>query len=210
MQAPILLYVAEASCFLPAGAGLFQWKKLNSPLKILTLFFCFSVLHVIAEETLRRMSINNLFLQNIHQVVEVESFLYFFWTWSKQRILKDGIQYAAMIYLVVWTLNKVYFEQPEQFNESMSTIANFFLIVVSIFVLLELSKTATVSLLSHTIFWIGSGTILYFSGTIIIFSLSNTILQIGFLYFDIFWHFNWSLVIIVNLMFARSFWCKIF
>lgn len=210
MKAPWLLYAAEISCLFPAVAGLYRWKNLTVHLKLLTIFFGYTVIHVVLQETLRRMSINNIFLVDIHQIVELEFFLFLFWVWSKNKYLRIGIQSAGVIYAVFWSVNKWYFQKPAPFNEIIATVANIFLIIFSISILYELGKRTTIQVTNYAIFWIGTGIVLYCAGTVIIFSFSNTILQLGMTYFVFFWHINWSLTIIVNLLFSRSFFCRTF
>lgn len=208
MNLPVLAYVAEFAFILPVTAGIYRWKKLSKPVKVLTIFFCFSLLIVAGEETLRRMHIHNLFLGKIHQVIEIQCFFYLYWKYSSSRVFKDGIQYAGMFYLLFWVVTQVYFDDPDKFNEIIATVANFALIVVSVLSLYELAQQATIPLHKYTMFWISAAIIIYSSGTIIIFSFSNSILALGNTYFSAFWHINWMLIIIVNSMFARSFWCK--
>jgi hypothetical protein len=208
MKIPVYAHVATVSCFIPAIAGIYQWKKLESSFKVLTVFFCYTAIHASIEEILRRMGINNLFLGNYHQVVEIECFLFFFSKWTENKKLIISIQYIGIGYLLFWVVNKFYFENATEFNEIIATLSNFILIVFSTLILFELVRKVTIPLFKHAVFWISASVMLYCAGTIIIFSFTNTLLQMGGSYFTILWYVNWTLTIISNLMFARSFWCK--
>ena len=210
IRPPLMAYFSAASFLVPASVSLFFWKKLNVPLKILSVFFCFSVIHEIVTFVLGFMHMHNQFLSNFYQLVEFSCFIYLYFRWSQNSKLKDAMQYVGLAYLIFWLINKTYYEDATVFNDIIATVALFILLVTSIIVLRNVLQNTSIPLTDQTMFWIASGVLLYSSMTIILLTMSNTILEMGMSYFDALWHINWVSTIIANLFFTRSFWCKTF
>jgi hypothetical protein len=58
------------------------------------------------------------------------------------------------------------------------------------------------------LFWVAMAVALYSAGTLILLGLSNDLLKLGVPYFKAGWVFNWSLLIIANLFYAKAMLCK--
>jgi len=79
---------------------------------------------------------------------------------------------------------------------------------MSIVTLNALLKTAARKLTHEPVFWVLTGTLLYFSGTFAVMGLSNELMKLGRWYFDFAWHINWGLTIIANMLYAKGVLCK--
>jgi hypothetical protein len=209
MKTPFLVYITYASSVPPAAVGVYHWKRLPKHYRILTVFFCLTILYCIAEEWLYQLNINNLFLEDIFQLVELEVFLLFYWIYDSNITLRKIILSSGVLYVAFWIVYELYFGNQSKFNEAINTWAYFILLPISLFILLRLSSELNKRIIGHAVFWISGGIALYCAATLFIFSFSNEILQIGFTYFLAAWYTNWVSIIIVNAMFTRSFWCKI-
>ncbi|MFA6456464.1 MAG: hypothetical protein WCW40_06535 [Bacteroidota bacterium] len=210
MQIPVFAHIAAASALLPLGAGLRYWKASRFPMKLFAAFSGFSVLHLLVEFVLGRMGKSNMWLVDFHQIVELFCILYVYHAWTTNRRLKDIFQYSAMFYSLTWIINKFYFEDPQHFSEINLSIAMLMLIIASVIILNSLVRITQHSVIRHSVFWIASGVLLYSAGTIIVIALSNQVLAMGIEYFNIMWHINWGFTIFANILYARSFACKIF
>lgn len=210
MNIPLFAHVATLSFLFPVVSGIYNWKTLDRTMRIFAIFCCLSLIHVVIEFIWGRMGESNQFLINLYWLMEFEFILYLYFQWIKNKILKEVFQYFGLAYLLFWTFNQFYFDDPTRFNEPVAVVSFIFLIVASVLVFYHLILAATDRLANAAIFWIGTGIILYCSGTIIVFTLSNTVMKMGLEYFISIWYINWSFIIIANLSFARSFWCKIF
>lgn len=210
MPIPIFAHFAAASSLLPVITGIYFWKQHTLPIKVFIIFCFFGLATIMSEFVLGKMGISNHSLSNYYLLVEFICVLYVYHRWTLQQWLKDGLQYSGMVYILIWFINKYFYEDPARFSETITTVASGIFIASSIIILHEIVNRTTVKISQQTIFWIASGILLYSSGTIIVMALSNTILEMGIQYFDLLWHINWGFVIIANLMYARSFSCKIF
>lgn len=206
---PWLAHVAAISIFVPAAFGIVSWKKLEFPLKIFALLCVYSVAHLVMEFIMGRLGTSNQFLSNIHQLIEFGCLSYLYYARINEKYFRQTIQTAVIFYVIFWVYNVFYFNDPNSFNEMISMVASIILILMSVTVLTFVFKT-TLTVISHSaVFWIAAGAVIYFSGTIAIFTMSNTILAMGMPYFNLLWHINWTMAIITNMMYARSFTCKI-
>ncbi len=210
MQIPVFAHVAAASFFIPAGIGYRNWRILQPPMKIFTLFCFFLVVQVIAEFVLGRLGIANHFVSNIHVLVQVECILFLYFKWVQKTRLKDSLKIAGLMYFVFWFLDVSFLPFPKEFRENIDTVASCILLVASVIILGQIVGVSKISITQYSVFWIAIGTLLYSSGTIVVFSFSNTILNMGMEYFNMLWHINWGFTIIANLFFVRSFSCKTF
>jgi len=207
---PILAHFAAASHILPAYGGLSRWKKINTPMKVFTVFWCVAVVLEIVEFVLGRLGIHNQFVINIFFLIQCECFLYLYYHWTILEPAKNIIKFAQMVFFIAWMIDVSFTPFPDEFRETILTAGNVILIFSSIFILQTLLKLSTISLLHNSIFWIGCGTIVYSTGTLIVWAMSNTMMKMGVEYFAILWHINWGFAIIANVLYARSFWCKEF
>ncbi|MFA5832017.1 MAG: hypothetical protein WDA22_00940 [Bacteroidota bacterium] len=210
MKIPIFAHIASAFYLLPAVVGLIRWKNQNRYLKIFTIFCIYSVFHIIAEFILGRFGISNQELSNIYRLVQLECIFWLYYHWSQRPVVKQSLKVFAMLYLLFWITDFALHPFPHEFQESIATVANFLMLASSLIIIEHLFRTTHESMYSHSLFWIGTGIILYSAGTIVVLSMSNTILKMGIDYFILLWHINWGFTIIANLFFTRSFWCKIF
>jgi hypothetical protein len=207
---PLFAHVAAASYFIPAGAGFRYWRTSPVPVRVFTVFCIYSTLHLIAEFTLGRLGISNLFLLNYHQIVEFSCILFVYISWVKEERTKDLFQYLGLAYGLVWLINKYFYEDPERFSEVISAVAMVFLMFASVIVLNTLVRSAKEPVREHAVFWIALGVLLYGAGTVVVTSFSNTILAMGMEYFNMLWHINWGFTVITNVLYARSFSCRLF
>lgn len=210
MPIPVFAYVAGVSFIVPLSSGIRRWKMLGPSMKIFAVFTVYSGLHVAAEFILGGYGINNHFLLNIWDLVSFQCIVYLYYRWVQKERLKDFFQIIGMAYVSYWFLEMTYIEVPEEFQVTISTSANLLLIIASIVILYATAQSTETMAFSLAISWIASGVILYCGGTVVVQAMSNTVLKMGIKYFDMIWHINWTLSIIANIMYARSFWCKTF
>jgi hypothetical protein len=200
--------VSAASHIAPAAAGVWFWKRLSLPMRVLTLFFSFTVLITIAELVLALLGIVNVFLSNIYRLAEFISLMYFFRYRVHHSTYRDGMTMLSMVYVVLWFTEVSFDPFPKHYNEFINVLSNILLLAVSVAVLFYLFNASNRKLALQSAFWICIGTILNCSGTVIIYSMGSTILSMGVDQFTMMWHFNWGSNIAANILFARSFLCQ--
>ncbi len=210
MPIPITAHFAAASFLLPAAAGIWRWKSLEKPRRIFAGFCLYAVVHVAAEFILGRFGIRNHFLINFYWLVEFAVIGHLYARWTANRRTALLFLWSVPLYTLFWIIHTMLLSDLSQFTDLSATVAHLALASFSLIVLQQQFQRTDGLITDAAMFWIGAGVLLYQAGTIIVFSMSNTALQMGITYFDIVWHINWGCTIVANLFFARSFRCNHF
>jgi hypothetical protein len=209
MNPPFFAYIAAGTSLLPTIAGIYYWKRLSAHYKILTIYFIYNVADLVIEYLMGRLGIYTQSLINYHDLIELECFIYFYYKWSELKTLRVGIKYTAFSYLFFWIGAKVYLADPGKLDSLIVIVSSIILVLISIGVLYEMIKFQTVLFYQSSIFWIGTSIFIYFSGTVILFAYTSTIITMGITDFNTLWNINWSLTVISNAMFALGFSSKL-
>lgn len=210
MGIPIAAHIAAGSFLLPAAAGLMRWRLLDRPRRMFAGFCLYAVLHVAAEFILGRFGIRNHFLINFYWLAEFIVIALLYAQWTTDRRSAVVFRWSIPLYAFFWIVQTALLSDLSQFTDLSATVAHLLLAVFSVMVLQQQFRRTDDRITDAAMFWIGTGVLLYQAGTIIVFSISNTALQMGIAYFDIVWHINWGCTIVANVFFARSFQCRHF
>jgi hypothetical protein len=207
MELPVIGYVADFSFVIPAIAGIIRFKHLSNAMKVFLLFCSFACVDVAGEMVLSHKNTNNAFLANYFVLGECAFIftVYFFSIGSKK--IKQIISSLAFLFLCIWMVDKIYFETPNQLNVEMAVASRIFIIVISVFMIHTIVKRIDHPLTDEPMFWVSSSTLVYSAGIFLIIGLANELLKMGASYFRAAWYINWSLIIIVNVMYAKGFFC---
>lgn len=193
----------------PAAAGIFRWKILDSSLRYFCLFMVLSVIHVVIEYVVGSLNISTHFLSDIFRSIEVVCFILLFHNYQKPKYKSVLSIVLILLYLITWIYIMVFNNISNQFNTVMAILARIILIFAAMTALFNLvvnSKVHLAPLYSYYIFWIALGVLLYCSGTFMVLSLGNEIMKYGKEYFMMMWSINWSFYIISNICFTVSFY----
>jgi len=208
MSIPWLGYVYFVISLVPLSVGLVGYRSLARPMKVLTLLCVLSVVSAVAAFILGRLAINNRFIANNYVPVEVLliTAIYFLSTGiGKHRRILVGL---ATVFTVVWTIDKMLFDIPEQTNSSMALLSRLLLLAMSVYTIVIASQDTDSRLSTKSVFWVASGVIVYSTGTFIVSGLGNRLMQLDLSYFVIAWHINWLLLITTNLLYTKALLCK--
>jgi hypothetical protein len=177
-------------------------------MKILTLLCAFAVLTASAEFILGRLGINNRFIANNYVPIEVLliTLVYFFST--RETKYREILAASYILFALVWVVDKVLFEVPNQTNSAMALVSRLLMFCMSLLMISVASRDVTRPLGDEPVFWVAAGMLLYCTGTLIGAGLSNRLLRLNVSFFDIVWHINWFLLIVANLLYAKGLLCK--
>jgi hypothetical protein len=208
MKLPIMGQVAAWSICIPAVLGMWRYRRLDRSMKLFAVFSVVGVINVGSEFILGRLGINNYFLSDLYFLLTVP-FLGFFYHLSisapgARRILKV----SSILFALIWIIQKLFFADPNKMSGDLAMITAIFLVVMSMVTFDAFLKTSTSSLQQRPLFWVLTGTIVYYSGSFAVMGLSNELLKLGMEYFEIAWHINWILVTVSMGMYAKGFLCK--
>ena len=208
MSIPALGYIYLVASLVPVSVGLFRFRSIARPMKILTLLCVLSVVTAVTEFVMGQLKINNRFIANNYVPLEVLliTLIYFLSTrTSKYRKILVG---SFILFVVVWITDKVFFDIPNQTNSEMALVSRLFLFYLSLLMISAASRDVTTRLSDKPIFWVAAGVILYSTGTFIGAGLGTRLLNLNVSFFVIAWHINWSLLIVANLLYTKALLCK--
>ena len=208
MAIPVLGQIHFIGYVVPATAGIIRFPRLSRAMRILTLLCVLACIDIAAQYLVALWGMKNYFLSDYYRVIEV-SLLYavfhFSLTLKRPRIVLRAL---GILFIVIWIVDMFYFHDPHRMNSTMAMISRTFLIVMALVTLQSAIRDEKSRLVERPVFWVVMGVVLYSSGTLLVVGLSNQLLALGKVYFDVAWHINWSLLIIANLLYTKGMLCK--
>ena len=151
---------------------------------------------------------NNLWIVNIYTLLE--GVVYFNlcarWMYSP-RLFRLGMQ-LFIIYVLYWIFTTFISGSFLQFNSNEKVLKGIFLIGLSGYALIHLSREDAIMLTEDYRFWILSGILIYFSITEVVFATSNFILDKNEPALRTIWAIHSVINILSNLLFAIGFVCN--
>lgn len=164
--------------FIASLAGLALIKANRMP--VLFLFSFFLLLSMFVEYTCSTMSSNNksnLHLYNLFIPVEFSFYLLFFMFVFKSKKIKKIILIVILLYLAFAVSNILWIQGPDTY-QSYSFILGCLLVVsysiIYLYLLFRVPETG--SLVKNCFFWIASGLMFYYTCTLPLYGLENSII----------------------------------
>lgn len=197
----ILIFFELLACI----AGLCSFRKLKkSYWKWFPLYLAFIVTVEIATQYLRGVSNGIILIANIYRFVGIPfQFLFFFWLLSRQEESsreKTPALWGCIIYLVCWVADTFYIGNIKLWFSSFSyTAGNIILVALIIrFLLKFMNSKEILHYKSSIIFWVTTGMLVFYLGTLPFYGLRNTLY---YNYKDIFWIYSYIQLILDCLMY---------
>ena len=197
-----------ASYVVPATVGVARLSHLSKPVRILTVLCILACVNIAAQFYLASLRLTNYFISDFYSVVEVSLLCTVFCFSIVSRGTRRVLTAMAVLYVAFWVVDMVWFHNPAQIDSVMAIVSRFFLVVMSLVTLQTAMRDEASHITGRPVFWVVIGVLLYSSGTMVVFAVSNELLNLDPSYFDIAWHVNWSLLIIANLAYTRGMLCK--
>ena len=201
-------HIAVWSTLIPAVLGIWRFGRLDKPMKYFAVLCVVGAVNVLLEVVLSRLGIRNYFVSDLYFLVAVPFFGLVYHFSIKAQLARNLLRVCTALFVLVWLIHKAAFADPNQLSSTLAMITAIWLVVMSIVTLNALLKTAARKLTHEPVFWVLTGTLLYFSGTFAVMGLSNELMKLGRWYFDFAWHINWGLTIIANMLYAKGVLCK--
>jgi hypothetical protein len=208
MRIPILFYITQLVKIIAALVGGFRYRNLPRSLKILEWVIIVGLVEVGVQWILASHKINNLWTAHLYTLFEFICVVLMYSAWMKERQNQVMLIVCLSAFILFWIVSKFTFEPFSRLDGWTAAISKILQITFSIFILVAIIKESDLVWTKDSRFWVGAGIIIYSAGSIFIFALFNKMLEISADRLRMVWHINWSLMIIANLFYARSFLCK--
>ena len=151
--------------------------------------------------------INNLWLMHIFTPIQFGFFLWIFSHWQK-KFTKYFFLALIPAFSIFWLVAMLFFESFNNFNSYTRPLEALLLILISGYTLYQINKEQIGSMFQTPSFWISSGTLVYFSGMILLYALSNILLTDSIETLRLLWApIQTTVNVMSNLLFIGGFLC---
>jgi hypothetical protein len=168
-------YVAPATTLLPIIAGIVYHKRLNRPLRTLTVFLIFSLLINIAGIIMSQRHQNNLPLLHFYTIFELLGVLLYYY----QALAEDRIRYWIKIIMVIFpilcVINFSFFQSLYEFNTYTRPLEAIIIIIFSFIYLNNQKDTDQENVVFTAGKWVSIGFLIYFCSSLFQFIFSNVV-----------------------------------
>jgi hypothetical protein len=194
---------------LPVLTGAWFYRNISKPMVPVYYFFFFIVLQDYFSLLISLFHIYNVWLMNLYQLVEVVFYLLVFhhFIFQKQYIWQLRMLLGAIA--ILWLYTTIFIYKINEPNSVMRITTGLFVVLYSGIVLLKLSKDVRVFLFANPFFWLASGCMIYFSVSLLVYSVFPVIVGNNYSnpIFRPVWAVHSVTNIFCNLLFAISFLC---
>jgi hypothetical protein len=160
----------------PLLLGLLQFRKLPLALKLICIHLMFAAVVEGLSYLLWHYRINNLFLLHIYTVEECGLILWFYSRLFTGFINSRVFLYAFAVFFVFAAVNSIFFQSLSANNTYIRTLEAIMVIVCSIVFFYRMLTDAAIEQPARSpYFWINTGWLIYFSASLLLFTLSNYI-----------------------------------
>ena len=169
----------QYSPIIPLVYGFYHFRSLSQPLKILLYWLSFSLSLTISMTILAKQGQNNLWLMNISLPVYTFLLLWMFSLWEQRSSAKLALKIFIAVFVCIWLMETTIGNSLFTFTIYSRPIMDVMIVAVGCFAIYEDSRTTESLLVERPRFWISSGLILYYGGTLFVNLLSRQLLQIS-------------------------------
>ena len=174
-----LYYILQYSPLLPVSYGLLKMEKLSLPLRLLVVWQMFSLGFTIVMTFLSLAGKNNLWLMNIATPVYTVLVMSMFAAWMPAGRLRKGILFLGILIIFSWVIEIFLFGSLFRFSIVSRPFMNVAIVTVGCISVYDDNRNDESLLVDQPRFWISSGLIIYYSGTLVVNILSDMLLRIS-------------------------------
>ncbi len=176
-------------------------------MKILGAYFVLCLMAGLLEVWLASKRINNWWIFHYFTPVEYALLMSVFYSWNQRSPVRKLILYSIPIYIASWLMGSFWLANPADTFSYAYPVSEVLLVLVSSYTLLRIERLEGSSVLDMPEFWVSSGTLIYFGGTIVWSSLNVPILHTSLEIMRLAWSTQSIANIVANLLFAGGYLC---
>lgn len=194
------------SVSLPLFVGIIFFKKHSVPLRYIVYLLLATVLVEVAARVLIVYKQPNLPLLHIYTPLQFALIAWVYQLYLHKIYPRYLIPIVILIFSAYSLINSLFIQSIFTFNTYARAIENILLIILALSYFYKMLRELKVKYLEkHPMFWINSGVLIYFSGSLFIFIFSNYILPSQSLS-QFFWIIHAFLNIFINIFYAIGLW----
>lgn len=198
----ILIHISSASIILPMIISLMRVKFLRKPYYPVVIYvWVTGFVEAAAKYVKYGLHESNNLLYNCQTILEFTLISLIFYYVFDRDFLKKGILLLITLFIPIALVLIV--ENPFYFNENLNGTSGLLLILITLTYFYRLLQNMSIPILSHSaMFWISSGVLLYFSGTIFVYIFSSVVFENNMPL----WSINLYLNILFHIMLTIGIW----
>lgn len=205
-----LTLVSSISILIPFVSAIIRYRQMDHTQRLLVLTILASLITEIIANYLWFQGRNNITFYNIYAFVNF-IILIEIYRYNSTNLRKTGLRYLQLFIILSAVINASFFQSLKVFNSNIITPGAFVMVVLALNYFFKLLKEIRYQKLEkNPLFWINTGVLLYFSGTLILFLLSG-IFDDKELAQEIAlaaWGLNSSFNIILNILYTAAIWVR--
>jgi hypothetical protein len=162
------------SSIVPATFGLLMFNKLNKTLRFLSVFCIVFCIVDLVFSILGKNGIHNIFIMHLTTPVEFAMILHLFVliAFNKSKILLEFV--AIIIFVIICSFNTYYLQSINVPNSLARGTEAVVIITLCVNFYYQIFKSdQNINLIQYPYFWLVSGFLIYFSGTLFLFVVTN-------------------------------------
>lgn len=178
MSAELFDAISLVSSFLaviPIIMGLFIYQRLERVQKMLMLLLFVGLTVEIISNALWYANTNNNFVYHIYTALEFSLILSIYSEFLRKYLSNTVIVSLGTAFIFYCIFNEVYYQDLKTFNSNTLIVLSFTVLFLSLWTLYSILKTSHSSLGRNPIFLISTGLLLYFSSSLVLFYVTNSV-----------------------------------
>jgi hypothetical protein len=173
----LLKLLTIISSAVPLLVGLFYYRSLIREMKILVLYLSISFIFELSLFLLGLLGVNNLWMVQVWTIIEYIFIVVLFSYWLKESKIRKMLIYSTIPFIIFYIIDVALLSEINKFNSYSRSVESLIFSGVAGYALYDLSKAHTGSLWQNFRFYLVLAVFLYFTGSLMIFALSNLLIE---------------------------------
>lgn len=191
----------------PLIIALIHVKSYPKELKVVTLYLVSTAILGFYSAYLWAQHKNNLPVLHVYTMVEFTTIMLFYQAIFKEYFAKYWAWLVIAVFLVFCLVNATFIQDWKIFNTYPRTIESILVISASLYYYYKITRQTLYNQIEKSpVFWVNTGFFIYFSGSFLLFTISNYILPFSFKFNMMVWQFHAFLSIVNNILIFIGLW----
>lgn len=174
MPIELIDLLSALSVLIPATAGIYFFRSASRDMQFLAVFIILSLISSLTVTILAIYEINNLWLFHIFTPIEYGFLICVFSFWQRSQLIKKILIWSIVVFFFIWIGAKLLqIEQFDHFYHPTRSLSTIIMTIVSVFTLITINIEEEDLIYKDYRFWVILGVLVSFTGTAIVFNLSD-------------------------------------
>lgn len=197
-------YISAYSILAPTLVGAIVFIGLNKQLKALYALVAITVVFEFVAIAIVAKGMNNMWMMHSYSYVEYTVIVSIFFSITYSKIVRAVLISLTIVFFAFSVFNLIYFESLNEFNSNQRYVEGIAILAMCVMYFGELLFVAEYSYLEkNPFFWLASGYLIYFAGTLFLFLFNKNLHKQDL---NSYWILHGILNIWLNLIYTVTLW----